>query len=446
MIKNGFGLAVRLCAGFIVVASLLLAGCSAPSRLQAVPSDQAANVSVLGVTDIRYWGDESSPVLVAEGVAAYQRELAAFRAAGNSGPLPPANYLAISGGGENGAFGAGLLVGWTSAGTRPEFKLVTGISTGALTAPFAFLGPSYDAQLKQVYTTISAKDVLDSRGLLAILTDDALASSEPLRRTLARYVTPSLMDAIGVEYAKGRLLLIGTTDLDQGRPVIWSISKLAASHAPGALELIQDILIASASIPGVFPPVMITVEAGGHTYNEMHVDGGASSQVFVYPPSLELAAAARTAGIVRQRRLYVIRNAHLEPDPEEIKRSLFPIVNRSISSLIQTQGVGDLYRIYVAAQRDGIAFNLASIPDTFTTELPEAFDTKYMNELFQVGYNLAAKGNPWAKFPPGYQELGRSGAPAARSGPVTVTVTTEDRVMDLAVLSPGSSGARTCHC
>ena len=390
----------------VASACALVAGCGPLPRLNAVPSQEASNVTVLGLSDIRYWSDEDSPDLLNEGKAAYDRELAAFRKAGQEGSLPPANYLAISGGGENGAFGAGLLVGWTASGTRPQFKLVTGISTGALIAPFAFLGPRYDAQLRQVYTTLSGKDVLEPRWFTAALTEDALASNAPLRRTMARYVTQSMLDDIAAEYEKGRLLLIGTTDLDQGRPVIWNIGKLAASHRPGALKLVQDILIASAAIPGAFPPVMIDVQADGLTYQEMHVDGGASAQVFVYPPSLQLNAAGRNAGIVRERHLYVIRNARLDPKWAEIQRSTFSIVDRAITSLIQTQGIGDLYRIYVAADRDKIDFNLASIPETFTAELPAAFDTKYMNELFELGYNLGAKGYPWAKFPPGYRELG----------------------------------------
>jgi predicted acylesterase/phospholipase RssA len=383
-----------------------VAGCSPLPRLNAVPSPDASDVTVLGLSDIRYWGDEDSPQLLKEGKAGYDRELSAFRRAGHDGPLPPANYLAISGGGEDGAFGAGLLVGWTASGTRPQFKLVTGISTGALTAPFAFLGPRYDAQLQEVYTSISGKDVLEPRFYIAALTEDALASNAPLRRTMARYVTPAMLDDIATEYENGRLLLIGTTDLDQGRPVIWNIGKLAASRRPGVLKLVQDILIASAAIPGAFPPVMIDVQANGRKYQEMHVDGGASAQVFIYPPSIQVNAAASNMGIVRERRLYVIRNARLDPQWAEIKRRTFSIVGRAISSLIQTQGVGDLYRIYVAAQRDQIDFNLASIPETFTMKLQQPFDTKYMRTLFELGYELGKNGYPWEKFPPGYRELG----------------------------------------
>jgi predicted acylesterase/phospholipase RssA len=390
----------------IVASQALLAGCSVLPRLRAVPPKDVANVKVLGLSDVRYWGDESSPSMIEDAQSSYDRELSEWRNTGHTGSLPPAAYLAISGGGENGAFGAGLLVGWTEAGTRPSFKLVTGISTGALIAPFAFLGPRHDSTLHEIYTTISAKNVLDPRNYISALLEDALASTTPLRQMMARYLNQSMLDEIAAEHMRGRLLLIGTTDLDQGRPVIWNIGKLAASGAPGCLALIEDILIASASIPGAFPPVMIDVEIDGKRYQEMHADGGASTQVFVYPPSLQLNRQARGARIIRARQLYIIRNAKLEPDWVEVRRRTLPIIRRALGSLIQTQGIGDLYRIYLAADRDGIGFNLASIPEGFTEKLKEPFERGYMNDLFKVGYDLAASGYPWSKYPPGYEELG----------------------------------------
>jgi hypothetical protein len=393
-----------------------IAGCADLTRLNAVPaSAEKDQVTVAGMSGIRYWGDEVSDDLRRDAIDAFQREEAAYRASGHQGPPPPADYLAISGGGENGAFGAGLLVGWTAAGDRPSFKLVTGISTGALIAPFAFLGPAYDPQLREVYTTLSGKDVLDPRGYLAALFNDAMADNTPLRRTMGRYVNQKMLNAIAAEHAKGRVLLIGTTNLDARRPVIWNIGKLAASGNPKALALFQDILIASAAIPGAFPPTMIDVEVNGKHYQEMHVDGGASSQVFVYPPGLELQRKAREAGIERERRLYVIRNARLDPDWAQVERRTMSIASRAIASLIQTQGMGDLYRIYLLAHRDGIAFNLAYIPSSFNTPLNEPFDTHYMSQLFNVGYDLAAKGYPWVKVPPGFTgplaELPSEGSP-----------------------------------
>jgi len=225
-----------------------------------------------------------------------------------------------------------------------------------------------------------------------------MADNAPLQRTVAKYVDQGMLDAIAAEYKKGRILLIGTTDLDARRPVIWDIGKIADSKGPGALKLVRQILVASAAVPGAFPPTMIDVEVNGKHYQEMHVDGGASAQVFVYPPGLDLSKS----GVTRERHLYVIRNARLDPDWAQVDRSTMTIASRAISSLIQTQGVGDLYRIYLTAQRDGLDFNLAYIPKTFTRELKEPFETAYMDALFKVGYDMAAKGYPWVKAPPGF--------------------------------------------
>jgi len=385
-----------------VLCLVLLAGCSTPARLSAVPKDQEAAATIIdGMTGIRYWQRADLALLEQDGLESYRRETAAFAAAGNKGPLPPANFLAISGGGENGAYGAGLLIGWTAAGTRPEFKLVTGVSTGALTAPFAFLGPKYDEQLKAVYTTITEKDVLEQRGLLAAITNDAMADNAPLRQLVAKYVTADMLKDIAAEDAKGRILAIGTTNLDARRPVIWNIGKIAASGNPKALDLVRDILVASAAIPGAFPPMMIDVEVNGKSYQEMHVDGGASAQVFAYPPSLKLAELSAQAGIKRERRLYIIRNARLDPDWADVQRQTMTIAGRAVSSLIQNQGVGDLYRIYATTQRDGVDFNLAYIPATFTVPLNEPFEQHYMQELFNLGYEEGKQGYNWQKTPPG---------------------------------------------
>jgi hypothetical protein len=388
--------------GPIVAGCCLLAlGCSSPVRLDAVPVALQKQASVLGRDDLRYWGDEASPVFVQDTLEAFTREKAILDAAGHRGPLPPANFLAISGGGENGAYGAGLLVGWTQTGTRPTFKGVTGISTGALTAPFAFLGPAYDDKLQEVYTQISAKDVLERRGYLAIVLDDALADNAPLRRTISRFVDEAMLAAIAAEHAKGRMLFIATTNLDARRPTIWNMGKIATIGDKRALKLFRDILIASAAIPGAFPPTMIDVEINGTKYQEMHVDGGASAQVFIYPPALEVQQLSRARGISRVRNLYVLRNARLDPDWVQVDRRAYSIMGRAVSSLIQTQGVGDLYRIYLTTQRDGFDFYLAYIPETFDVPLTEPFASDYMKALFQLGHDRAVAGYPWAKTPPG---------------------------------------------
>jgi len=339
-------------------------------------------------------------LFIEEFVQAAEREKAYFATQGHIGPLPPTAFLAISGGGDDGAFGAGFLNGWTKAGTRPQFKLVTGISTGALIAPFAFLGPAYDAKLKELYTGISFKDIAEMRSLLLVLFADALADNAPLVKLVKKYINQDMLDAIAVEHTKGRILLVGTTNLDARRPVIWNITEIAASHNPKALELVQKLLIASAAIPGTFPPVMIDVKVDGKSYQEMHVDGGTASQVFVYPAAVKLRELSKEQGIERERKLYILRNARLDPEWAQVDRRTLSIAFRAISALIQYQGIGDLYRIYSITQRDGVDFNLAFIPPTFKASHMTDFDTAYMRELFELGYRMAEKGYTWDKTPP----------------------------------------------
>ena len=381
---------------------LITVGCTTP-RLAAVPSALTVKADVPGyAAKIRYFPRDSGDVesLKQDVLDALADEAAYRRTQGHDGALPPAAFLAISGGGDNGAFGAGFLNGWTKAGTRPQFKLVTGISTGALIAPFAFLGPAYDDRLKYFYTSISFRDVAAQRSILSVLFADALADNTPLWNLVRKYITQDVLDAIAAEHAKGRILLVGTTNLDARRPVIWNLTKIAASGQPGALRLFQSLLVASAAIPGTFPPVMIDVEAEGKAFQEMHVDGGTVAQVFVYPAAINLKDLSEEHGIRRQRTLYIIRNARLDPEWAQVDRRLLPIALRAISSLIQYQGIGDLYRIYTIAQRDDVEFNLAFIPATFNTPHTADFDTPYMRKLFDLGYATAEAGYRWYKKPP----------------------------------------------
>jgi len=387
----------------VVFAALLVQGCATATRHKAVPQSLQTAATVSGFPyGIRYFPRDAArlEVFKKDFVESWAREKAYLSSQGYTGPMPPAAYLAISGGGDNGAFGAGLLGGWTKAGTRPTFKLVTGISTGALIAPFAFLGSEYDAQLKAMYTAVSMKDIAASRWVLSVLYGDAMADTTPLWNLLKKSITQQMLDAIAAEHEKGRILLVGTTNLDARRAVVWNITKIAATRRPGALELVQKILLASAAIPGTFPPVMIDVEAGGKSYDEMHVDGGTAAQVFVYPVGMRLGDLAEEHGAMRERTLYVIRNARLDPEWAEVDRRTLPIALRAISCLIQYQGIGDLYRIYSVTQRDGVAFNLAYIPATFRTPHTADFDPAYMGQLFDFGFAMAEKGVDWAKEPP----------------------------------------------
>ncbi len=314
------------------------------------------------------------------------------------------DYLAISGGGANGAFGAGVLCGWTASGTRPEFAVVTGISTGALTAPFAFLGSDYDETLKKLFTTITTKSILSKRILWNRFFYDAATSTKPLVALLERYIDDAVIQAIAEEHNLGRRLWVGTTNLDTGEPVVWSIGTIAASGHPGAPGLIRRVLLASASLPAAFPPVLIPVEAENQEFDELHVDGGAAAQVFFYPAGMDWKRVAAKLESGRFPDVYIIRNSRLEPQYKVVKNKLLPISGRTISSLIRTQGIGDLYRIYLTAQRDGLDFNLAYIPSDFQASRTEQFDPVYMKKLFDVGYSLARDGYPWSKAPPGIEE------------------------------------------
>src|SRR5260370_5399094 len=228
-------------------------------------------------------------------------------------PLAPAGFLAISGGGDFGAFGAGLLIGWTEHGQRPEFKLVTGVSAGALIAPFAFLGPTYDDVLRTVCSSLGPRDVYHPRNLLAAFSSDAFADNSPLAAIIAKYVTRDLLVSVAREYAKGRLLLIGTTNLDSRQPVVWNMGEIASSTDPRALDLFRKLMLASTAIPGIFPPVMIDVEVDGKRYQEMHVDGGVMTQVFLSPPTLVHELNDPTGPYARKQHAYVIRNGRVEP-------------------------------------------------------------------------------------------------------------------------------------
>ena len=332
-----------------------------------------------------------------------RRERAWLESRGQSGALPVIHFLAISGGGDNGAFGAGLLNGWTKAGDRPEFKLVTGVSTGAIIAPFAFLGSKYDVRTENFYTKTAPHEILKKRPMYSILSSDSLTDNSPLRRRVEEEVTRELLDAIAAEYEKGRLLFIGTANLDSRQGYIWNMTKIAANADPRALEIFRSIIVASAAIPAAFSPVMIDVEAGGEKYQEMHVDGGTLAQVFVYPPSLDLKRLAREAGIERERVMYILRNSRLDPDWASVDRRIMSIAQRAIASLIHSQGRGDLYRIYLTAQKDGVDYNLAFIPPTFNEPHRELFDTEYMRALYKTGYDMAAEGYPWSKHPPGFE-------------------------------------------
>jgi predicted acylesterase/phospholipase RssA len=383
-------------------ATALLAGCSTPERGPAVPSGEVTHASVLGLPNERFFPLSGTEPMRDEIIATLTRRARVLGRDPEARDMP-LNLLAVSGGGEDGAFGAGLLCAWSEHGGRPVFDVVTGISTGALTAPFAYLGSDYDPQLRAVYTEIKPGDVLKSRGMLAgALFDDALADNAPLLATISRYLTPQMQAALAKAYHDGRILLIGTTDLDAQVPVFWNIGAIAASDHPKALETIRRVLLASAAVPGAFPPTMFDVTLNGVAYQEMHVDGGAFAQAFLYPISVtEMRRQRMQKGTaVMPADAYIIRNARLDPNWASVRRSTLGIAGRAISTMIASSGMNDVMRIYNTTLRDNVAFHLAYIGSDFTMELPSPFDQGYMRALFDYGYQRSIHGYDWASKPP----------------------------------------------
>ncbi|MGE0154849.1 MAG: patatin-like phospholipase family protein [Reyranellaceae bacterium] len=390
----------RLAAGGGLTATL--PACALPERSPPVPAAIAYRATVLGIANERFYPVAQSQALDAEFIAAMERQQRHLGLRADQ-PLPELKLLSVSGGGENGAFGAGLLCGWTEQGTRPEFDMVTGVSTGALTAPFAFLGPRYDAQLRAVYTELKPDNILKRRGIVAALFDDALADNSPLYDTITRYFDAPMLAGIAREYQAGRLLLIGTANIDAQRAVVWNIGAIAASGHPAALETIRRVLLASAAVPGAFPPTMFDVSIDGKAYQEMHVDGGAFAQVFLYPTAAlqRRRARLRARENVMAATAYIIRNAQLEPHWEAVDRRTLSIVGRAISTMIAGSGYNDVLRIYKNTRDDRIDFNLAYIGADFTRELPQPFDPEFMRALFDYGFERGRRGYDWAKTPPG---------------------------------------------
>ena len=399
ILKINFAEYFRLNILVIMCLVLLIVGCSSAPTRNPLPLELTNQANIEGIPDARFWADEWPKFAVERWRRWSDQEMQQhFEGVYNT----EHNYLAISGGGAHGAYGAGLLLGWSDAGTRPEFTVVTGISTGALTAPFAFLGPEYDATLKQVYTTTTTDDIYRERGILSAIFSDSLVDTSPLRELIEKYITVDIIEKIAMEYTRGRRLYIGTMNLDAGRSMIWNIGSIAGSNHPRKVALIHDILQASASIPVFFTPVAIPINVNGKQYDELHVDGGTGSQVFVYPASLDWREVTEKLKVKGKPNVYVIRNAFIQPDYRGVNREVLPIASRSISALIRTQGIGDLYQIHALCTRDGNDFNLTYIPADFDKEPKEEFDPEYMSALFELGYQRALKGYSWDKYPPGY--------------------------------------------
>jgi Patatin-like phospholipase len=336
---------------------------------------------VPGIPGARVWGDSD-------------REFARLLPAVN-GP-----WLAISGGGSDGAYGAGVLTGWSESGTRPEFAMVTGVSIGALIAPFAFLGSRYDEELHKNFTTIGAADIFEDRS-----TRDSLFDYWPLKRIIEQRVTAQLLSEIAAEHARGRRLLVVTTNLDSGRRVVWNMGAIA-EHGEQGLKLFRDILLASSSIPGFFSPVPIEVEANGKKFHELHGDGTLTAPFFVVPETM--LSAYNTARLPFSQ-LYVLVNSKLGPEFKMPDRNLPGVLGRSIGVALTAALRAELMLTYVGMQRHGIALRIAHVDPAFDHPSRGPFDGKYMQALYDVGVAAGKKG---AAFGDTLPEFSMRGSPS----------------------------------
>jgi len=381
---------------------LLLVGCTSIKR-QPVPIEDMDRAIVLGMTNIRDWGDEPSPHFQEDLIQSVRDAQQA-----NDSDLggQSMNALVLSGGGSNGAFGAGYLNGWTETGNRPTFKLVTGISTGALIAPYAFLGPEFDDELETAFTTFTNEDIYEFRSPFTVFKKDSLARTDPLAQRLEEIVNARMLRAIAAEHRRGRRLYVGTTNLDAQRLVVWNMGAIAASGRAGSLDLFRKVLLASASIPVAFPPVYFEVEVDGRRFDEMHVDGGVMAEFFLWGAMVNIAdARSQLLGDGDQpspASIYIIRNSQIDAAPEQVEPKLIDIASRSMISVLKAVAMGDLIRIWALAERDGVDFNYVGIPPEHAEADVSTFDPADMRRLYELGRSIALSPEPWRKEPPSW--------------------------------------------
>jgi predicted acylesterase/phospholipase RssA len=300
----------------------------------------------------------------------------------------------ISGGGQNGALGAGFLNGWRESGRRPEFDMVGGVSTGALLATHALLGTEADdAKLEEMYTQVTKDDIYQSRRIISILSGtDALRDTAPLQALIAKYVTTQTLARVAAAYDEGRLLFVGTTNVDYGQTWVWNMSLIAKA---GKLELYRKVLLASASFPVVFPPV----EIDGHLF----VDGAARSNVVV----AGLGGTERPDPPLHgPGNIYLINNGRDNQPPAALRRELGPVAASTIGVMMDQSMQTALGRSYFGARLLGYEFNVVAIPDDVDVgNDPLAFDPKQMRTAFEVGREMAKQEQPWSSTPDNFGDL-----------------------------------------
>jgi len=380
-----------------------LAGCGILPR-NPVPLDSMGAASIPGMPDVRAWAGTPSPTMERDFLESFAQESRNDFPVAADGKIHYA-HVALSGGGPNGAFGAGFLKGWTQSGQRPVFKIVTGVSTGALMAPFAMLGPQYDEAVREFYTTKSSRNIFRMLSIVPqLLAGESLADTGPLAGIIEDNVDAQFLAAIAAAHNRGQRLYMGTVDLDAQRFVVWNMGLIAERGDRQAVELFRRVMLASSSVPVAFPPVYFDVEVGGRIFDEMHVDGSVATRVFYNGGLFSLAELSAKAGLGPVAEdAYIIHNGQLLPVPEVTPRTLRGIARRSFEAAGKAAIVGDLFRIYAATQREGAGYHWVTIPEEFDLRGNEVFDPVKMSALYDLGYEVARGGPPWRTGPPFFE-------------------------------------------
>ncbi|MFH1381011.1 MAG: patatin-like phospholipase family protein [Candidatus Omnitrophota bacterium] len=385
----------------IILAACCVSGCDSPRN--AVPLDMQSKVVIPGMKGVRAFNNNTNSNIMRDSIRSIIQEPS------NSFPKDKDGIkiypvLALSGGAANGAYGAGLLNGWSESGSRPVFKAVTGISTGAIVAPLAFLGKDYDVSAEKLYTTWSTREIMTPKGPIYSLFSDSMTSNSPLRRIIEEIITEQVIEKVAKEHSLGRRLYVGTTNLDAQRLVVWNMGKIASIGTKESSDLFRKVILASTAIPVVFPPEFFDVTADGKHFEEMHVDGGVLNQMFFIDGVLDgFEKIAPKEGINPSRikiKLYIIRNGYIKPIWQDVKSDISSISGRSMDTMYGAIGTGDIYKLYTFSQAKGRDFNLAYIPDQHKSVAKEMFDITEMKRLFDLGRKQALAGYPWKKKPP----------------------------------------------
>jgi predicted acylesterase/phospholipase RssA len=394
---------LRVVRALLVAVALAaaVAGCAVLPR-NPVPLDSIGEAVIPGMSDVRAWAGTPSPVMERDILDSFAQESRAAFPVAADGKIHYA-HLALSGGGPNGAFGAGFLKGWTETGRRPIFKIVTGVSTGALIAPYAMLGPEYDEAVRKFYTTTSSRNIFQRLAILPqLLAGESLADTGPLARIIESNVDAQFLANVAAAHDRGQRLYLGTVDLDAQRFMVWNMGLIAKRGNGQALDLFRRVMLASSSVPVAFPPVYFDVVVDGRKYDEMHVDGSVATRVFYNGGLFNLSAVSAKAGLGPVAEdAFVIHNGQLLPVPEATPRTLRAIGMRSFETAGKAALIGDLFRIYAVTRSEGAGFHWVTIPDGFDLSGNEVFDPVTMSALFELGYEVARKGPEWAPRPPG---------------------------------------------